>query len=173
MIGFANQRIGRNPPTLRKFIQHSLFYREKDQSIEQSVSLAIKNAMNIWENMGVPIKRSDHCVEKLMREYGEWKQIMKNKNIKSPTQKFKCEASTKKLDAEFNVRRDPKSETETMVSTESHRAEVEISDIPETEINVASGAIRKNSSGISSCSTAQQYESDGKNTFLLADFSCL
>lgn len=153
LIGCANRYIGRNPPTLRKLLQNCLYYREKNKSVEQSVKLAIQNAMVIWEKMGVPIKRSDHCYEKLLREYKEWQEINKNKHVKSFSKKQglikqKRESFISKLDAEFDVKRDPKNETQTSISSNLW----DVTDVENFETHQNSGDIRMNLS-----------ESEGKN----------
>lgn len=112
LIGYANKNVGRNLPTLRRLLQNCLFYREQHQTIENSVTLTIKNAMIIWESMGIQIKRLDSCERKLNREYAEWKELIKNKKYKSEGQNQKRETFIKKLDVEFDVNCEPKIEAQ-------------------------------------------------------------
>lgn len=112
LIGFANKNIGRNPPTLRRLLQNCLFYREQNNTIEKSVTLAIKNAMFVWGSMGIEIKRPDSCERKLKREFAEWKELIKNKKYKSARLDQKRDAFKKKLDIEFDIRSEPKSDTQ-------------------------------------------------------------
>lgn len=122
LVGLASKHIGRNPPTLRKLLQNCLFYHEQNNTVPASVALAIKNAMTVWESMGIAVKRFDHCEEKLKREYKEWKTLKDNQYSQSAGQIRRREAFIEKLDAEFDVKREPKNDSKTSSLSSLHVA---------------------------------------------------
>lgn len=69
LIGLPNKHIGRTPPTLRKFLQNCLLYHEQRETESDSIAKAIENAMTVWQNMGIALKRVTHCKRELKRAY--------------------------------------------------------------------------------------------------------
>lgn len=96
----------RNPPTLRKVMQNCLFHREQNKSEVVSVSLAVKNAIDRWESLGIVTQSSYKCEQKLKREFEKWRSLQKNQYYKSKGQDQRRNAFVERLDAEFNVRKD-------------------------------------------------------------------
>lgn len=107
LIGPSNERIrSRNPPTLRKLLQNVVYENmEKKVPLGDSVKLVIKNAMVLWKHYGIETIRSDHCEEKLEKEYMDWQRLYRNRHLQSESQTKKRDALKAKLDLEFDVKR--------------------------------------------------------------------
>lgn len=171
LVGFANKHIGRNPPTVRRLLQNYFFYREQNKTIDNSVILAIKNAMIVWENMDNAFKRPDNCERKLKRIITEWKELLKNKYYKSDGQDQRRKAFIEKLDTEFHLTHEPNIEIQTSDFPESSEfQELEWSDMPDTEsteFHEIGSVVRKRLSEMETSEEGNEFN-DGKNTIFLA-----
>lgn len=106
LIGFPIERItGRTPPTLRKLLQNVAFENiDNGTPVRDSVKLVIKNTMALWKQCGIETRRSDHCEEKLQKEYLEWQKLSWRQHVKTDAEMKKRDAFKAKMNLEFDVK---------------------------------------------------------------------
>lgn len=130
LIGFAENKMRslRRPPTLRELLQNFLFYHsENGETKKVAASLVIKDAMILWDEFKIQIKRNDKCEDKLVKEYDEWHEIMRKQESQSDFQKNKRAQFIERLDKAFDVF------IETTTKTQSTSDEMMISEDEEDE----------------------------------------
>lgn len=75
----TTQIVGAKLPSNRQVLS-VYFYniRVVNMSIKESAALVIKEVSIFWQKARIPTKRTDHCVEKLIKLHDEWKSLQKN-----------------------------------------------------------------------------------------------
>lgn len=46
--------------------------------MKESAALVIREVSIFWQKARIPTRRKDHCVDKLLKLYDEWKGLQKN-----------------------------------------------------------------------------------------------
>ena len=79
VVYISNQIVGAKLPSNRQVL-HVFFYnvRVVKLTTKESAILVIQEVSIFWQKARIPTKRSDHCVEKLLKLYDEWKCLQKN-----------------------------------------------------------------------------------------------
>lgn len=105
LIGISIDKIsGARPPTLRSMLQHFLhFHKVKDKNKKQSATSVVQNAMVLWEKFNIQTRRIDKIEEKLIKEYEEWNNLDKKKNVKNFEERKKRANFVEKLEKVFSV----------------------------------------------------------------------
>lgn len=106
LIGPALEKLPilRVPPTLRHLLQNLVYHHlENGETIKNSASLVIKNAIVLWNELNLKTQRRDKCEQKLIKIYDEWCTIVKNENSETISQKTIRKEFSERLDKAFDV----------------------------------------------------------------------
>ena len=74
-----NQMVGAKLPSNRQVL--SVFFynvRVVNLTTKESAALVIQEISIFWQNARIPTRRTDHCVDKVLKLYDEWKGLQKN-----------------------------------------------------------------------------------------------
>lgn len=105
LIGhYTSQIVGNKLPS-NKQVLHVLFFnmREVKLSLRESAALTIKEASIFWDKARIPIRKENHCVEKLEKLYAEWRALQKSAKRKSESAKQKEQIFVEKMDDLFDI----------------------------------------------------------------------
>lgn len=106
IIGEVSHQInGAKLPSIRQTLQ-VFFYnlRFVKTSLNESAKLAVDAILIFWQQARIPTARVDYCVEKLLKTYEKWKNILKTAPSKrSRAQKEVAEIFSSTLDDLFDI----------------------------------------------------------------------
>lgn len=88
LIGFEKSQIlGSKLPTIKEVLQLFFYHvRTQNTSIRQSASLATREAILFWEKAKIPTRKEQHCIDKLLKLYEEWRIVQKSSKSRNKTE---------------------------------------------------------------------------------------
>ena len=100
----SNQVVGAKLPSNRQALR-VFFYnvRVVKLTTKESAILVIQEVSIFWQKARLPTKRSDHCVEKLLKLYDEWKGLQKNLTSGAGKDKEKRDIFVDNMDDLFEI----------------------------------------------------------------------
>ena len=105
LVGYiSNQIVGAKLPSNRQVL--SVFFynvRVVKLTTKESAILVIQEVSIFWQKARIPTKRSDHCVEKLLKLYDEWKGLQKNLTSGAGKDKEKRDIFVDNMDDLFDI----------------------------------------------------------------------
>ncbi len=105
LVGYiSNQIVGAKLPSNRQVLR-VFFYnvRVVKLTTKESEILVIQEVSIFWQKARIPTKRSDHCVEKLLKVYDEWKGLQKNLTRGAGKDKEKRDIFVDNMDDLFDI----------------------------------------------------------------------
>jgi hypothetical protein len=100
----ASAITGHKLPSNRQVLAVFFFnLRVVKKNSKESAELAVKETVIFWDKSRIPTRRSDHCVEKLLKLYDEWKNLQKSSKKKSEMAKNCRQLFIDKLDNIFDI----------------------------------------------------------------------
>ena len=70
---------------------------------KESAALAIQEVSIFWQKARIPTRRNDHCVDKLIKLYGEWKSLQKHLTRTAAKGKAKRDIFVEMMDDLFDI----------------------------------------------------------------------
>ena len=105
LVGYiSNQIVGAKLPSNRQVLR-VFFYnvRVVKLTTKESAILVIQEVSIFWQKARIPTKRSDHCFEKLLKLYDEWKGLQKNLTRGAGKDKEKRDIFVDNIDDLFDI----------------------------------------------------------------------
>lgn len=106
IIGYEEfQILGCKLPSIRQALQVFFYnHRTVKLNIRQSAKLIVQEAAIFWDKAKIfPIRKEQHCIEKIEKYFSEWMALSKNKFRKSDSQKIREKEFEDKLDNLFDI----------------------------------------------------------------------
>lgn len=105
LVGFETYQIlGSKLPTLKQVLQ--LFFhhcRTLKMNQRESATLVIQEVFIFWEKAKIPIRKQQHCIDKLLNLYEEWQRLAKNKSRKTDAQRKNQHEFEKRMVSLFDI----------------------------------------------------------------------
>ena len=70
---------------------------------KESAVVVIQEVSTFWQKARIPSKRTDHCIDKLLKVYNKWKDLQKNLSRTSGKEKEKRDFFIEKMDYLFDI----------------------------------------------------------------------
>lgn len=105
IVGYiSNQIVGAKLPSNQQVL--SVFFynvRVVNLTTKESAALVIQEVSIFWQKARIPTKRTDHCIDKLLKLYDEWKGLQKNLTRTAGKEKEKRDLFVEKMDDLFDI----------------------------------------------------------------------
>lgn len=105
LIGSENEQIlGAKLPSNRQVLS-VLFYNMRNvyNNIDESATLVAKEVFLFWEKSSIPVQKMCRVRSKIKKLHSDWRDLSKNKNRKSETQRQHEHSFTESLDDLFDI----------------------------------------------------------------------